>query len=227
MNYTKIYESFILDRQGKPAPDGYAELHHILPRSLGGSNKSENLIKLTSGDHLFAHLLLAKIFGGKMWCALNLMVICGKYKGRTSRLFYDTVRRRHSESISGNKNPFFGKVHTESARGRIAAKRATQVISVESRKKQADAMRGRKQSPDHILKRKIAQQGKPFTAERRQKISDAAKQLMWITDGLHNARVRRGEIPDGWSRGISKNGCFLSKDQKESILVNHISTINL
>jgi hypothetical protein len=75
MNYENIYARFIADRRAKEAVAvlGYYETHHIVPRSFGGSNEPDNLIRLTAEDHFFAHLLLARIYGGVMWSALFLM----------------------------------------------------------------------------------------------------------------------------------------------------------
>jgi hypothetical protein len=39
----------------------YYEKHHIIPRSLGGSNKKENLVLLTAKEHFICHLLLTKM----------------------------------------------------------------------------------------------------------------------------------------------------------------------
>ena len=36
-------------------------IHHIAPRCIGGSDTETNLVKLTIREHLFAHLLLAKM----------------------------------------------------------------------------------------------------------------------------------------------------------------------
>jgi hypothetical protein len=44
----------------------YIEEHHIIPKSMGGNNNSNNLIKLTSREHFIAHLMLWKCYGGKM-----------------------------------------------------------------------------------------------------------------------------------------------------------------
>ena len=74
MNYARIYADLIRDRMGKqPESPQYFENHHIKPRSLGGGNEKENMIRLTPEDHLFAHLLLAKIHGGRLWSAVFLM----------------------------------------------------------------------------------------------------------------------------------------------------------
>jgi hypothetical protein len=112
MNYKRIYDQFIEDRLNKqPNKPDYFEVHHILPRSLGGSNDPSNLIRLTAEDHLFAHLLLAKIHGGKMWIAVQAMCCLvnenrkklGKVFGR--RRMYGFVRRSlvkyYREVLSG------------------------------------------------------------------------------------------------------------------------------
>lgn len=77
MNYQKIYDDFIASRRaiesGLIASEGRLEYHHIVPRSLGGSDDSDNMIALSHRDHYFAHCCLAKIHGGVMWLALEMM----------------------------------------------------------------------------------------------------------------------------------------------------------
>jgi hypothetical protein len=51
MNYEKIYNSLVEHRKLTP-PQGYCETHHILPKSLGGADSPENLVKLTAREHL-------------------------------------------------------------------------------------------------------------------------------------------------------------------------------
>lgn len=64
MNYLKAYFSIIRNRKNNPLnPEKvYLESHHIIPRSLGGSNKKSNLVNLTAREHFICHLLLVKIF---------------------------------------------------------------------------------------------------------------------------------------------------------------------
>jgi hypothetical protein len=94
VDYKRIYMDFIADRRLKEAGlAGYTENHHILPKSLGGGNEASNLIRLTAGDHYFAHLLLAKIHGGNQWRAVEALV---DMKGSTrSRVVY--AKRRWVE----------------------------------------------------------------------------------------------------------------------------------
>lgn len=60
MNYQAAYNRLISYRQEHPA-QGYTERHHILMRSIGGSNDPTNLVVLTGREHWIAHLLLYKI----------------------------------------------------------------------------------------------------------------------------------------------------------------------
>lgn len=77
MNYERVYERFVADRRskeaGRIASGDYLERHHIRPRAQGGSNAPGNIISLSPEDHFFAHLLLAKAFGGKFWWPLMMM----------------------------------------------------------------------------------------------------------------------------------------------------------
>jgi len=61
-------------------PSGYVEKHHIIPRSLGGIDDADNIVKLTAREHFVCHLLLTKMFSrdkyktAKMvraWCGMS------------------------------------------------------------------------------------------------------------------------------------------------------------
>jgi hypothetical protein len=60
MNYQRIYDNLISYRQNNPAT-GYTENHHIVMKSMGGSDDPSNLVVLTGREHWIAHLLLYKI----------------------------------------------------------------------------------------------------------------------------------------------------------------------
>lgn len=97
MDYARIYNEFIDDRRSKPAPEGYSEVHHILPRSMGGGNDPDNLIRLSPEDHYFAHLLLAKAHGGTQWASVVMMGMSRKDGARRwvrQRFMYGAARRR-------------------------------------------------------------------------------------------------------------------------------------
>lgn len=126
MNYERIYSAFILDRRAKENTlcGQYTEKHHILPRALGGGDEPENIIRLTPEDHFFAHLLLAKIHGGKMW--YGLMAMCADRYGkreskgylRRRRKAYAKVRAEYGAAV--REQVAAGEHHTSSLEWREA-----------------------------------------------------------------------------------------------------------
>ena len=66
MNYNKLYQRFIESKKSRPLikESGY-DLHHIIPKSLGGKDHKSNLVKLTYREHYVAHRILVKMYKGK------------------------------------------------------------------------------------------------------------------------------------------------------------------
>ena len=115
--YTKWYFSIISCAKNgfRNKKDGKYESHHIVPKSFGGSNRKENLVLLTCKEHFICHLLLVRMLDDKrnkmkMVKAIVRMSGCGKYK-LTSRT-YQNIGILHSESMSGENNPRYGKPGT-------------------------------------------------------------------------------------------------------------------
>lgn len=61
--YLRWYESIIANAKTKHYE--FTECHHILPRSMGGSDDQSNLIELSPREHFICHLLLAKCTTGE------------------------------------------------------------------------------------------------------------------------------------------------------------------
>ena len=76
--YTTWYERIISNRKSYPLVGCYTEIHHIVPRSLGGSNDLTNLVALSAREHYLCHKLLTKMTTGdnnrKMWWAYHRMI---------------------------------------------------------------------------------------------------------------------------------------------------------
>lgn len=106
MNYRKIYND-IIERRKYDIPNGYIERHHIIPRSLGGNDDSDNIVRLTAREHFICHYLLIKMQTPdtleyyKMVNAFMLMKVQSTYQNRyiNSRL-YETLRKHHSKAMS-------------------------------------------------------------------------------------------------------------------------------
>lgn len=119
MNYQKHYSRLIELRKKNPTESDYYEKHHIVPKSLGGSDFPENIVKLTAREHFVSHLLLAKIHGGSMWAALAYMSR-GNVKSaqgvKIGARLYASIRARdiawRKDRYLGDGNPFYGKTFT-------------------------------------------------------------------------------------------------------------------
>lgn len=60
--YTKWYMQIIATAQSKIyADEVYIEKHHIIPKSLGGSDDNSNIVRLPLREHFICHLLLPKM----------------------------------------------------------------------------------------------------------------------------------------------------------------------
>ena len=120
MNYHRIYNDLIIKRQAIE-PCGYVEKHHIVPKSLGGSNDASNLVKLTAREHFIAHLLLSKMYpeGSAQWVKMQKALIrmfcesCIQERYSPSK-WYSYAKERCSMaahmSQSGKGNSQYGKI---------------------------------------------------------------------------------------------------------------------
>lgn len=156
MNYALAYSKLIAHAKQRVCVNGYVERHHILPKALGGTDDSSNLVALTAREHFVAHVLLAKIHGGSMWHAVTIM---SKDNRINSRLF-EMARKKLSEHMIGNKNTL----------GRKASDEERLKMSI-SRKGKS----GRKQSLETIEKIRQANVGKVLSESTKQKLSIAQK----------------------------------------------------
>jgi hypothetical protein len=136
--YSKCYYNIIEHRKNNPF-DGYVERHHIVPKSLGGSNKKENIVALTAREHFICHRLLIKMTTGRDKMKMSYAVRClinqenayqQRYKisSRTYATIISTTRNSISKYQTGENNPYYGKTHSEEVRTKMRAKRALQIM---------------------------------------------------------------------------------------------------
>jgi hypothetical protein len=151
--YTKFIESL-----KSQVIAGYCEKHHIVPRSLGGSDAKDNLIALTSRQHFVAHWMLWKAYGGTMGRAFFMMSNFGKY-GKVNSRTYAMAREDYSEQV---KKQMFIKPNTY-------------VATEETREKMRQAKIGKKLSSEHKEKVRLASIGRKTSEETKRKISEAKR----------------------------------------------------
>ena len=60
--YKALYDRFIETRSNRVLDNCNIEVHHIIPKCMGGSDEEENLIPLTPREHFLAHLFLNRAY---------------------------------------------------------------------------------------------------------------------------------------------------------------------
>lgn len=175
--------------------DVYVEKHHIIPRSLNGNNKKENLVKLTAREHFICHLLLTKMVRGnaqrKMIYAFTCMTRSNNNQLRyiNSRL-YNAVRKRRTVSEETKKKiseKHIGMKQSASTiekrvshlRGKQSPVKGKQTQTFESKSKIAEAQRNllSKLTPEERMQRMKNSCSSPesWTQERKDKIGAAVR----------------------------------------------------
>ena len=103
--YSKCYYSIVARAKSRTIDSNiYTEKHHIIPKSCGGSNLKDNLVKLTAREHFVCHLLLPKMLTGSfrhkmvhaLWRMCNSLNAGYKINART----YKSGKEQHSWVMS-------------------------------------------------------------------------------------------------------------------------------
>ena len=173
MDYQKIYDDLINSARLRPNHkwlNGYTEQHHIVPKSMGGTNDSCNLVRLTAREHFIAHWLLWRIHRtSKMAYAFKRMCT-GHEQGRryVPSRGYIVARKAVVEALTG-RSPSVATLLKRSIalKGRKLLPRSLETrlkiskklsgrkigpMSEEQKVKLSKAMKGRKQTPEHRAK---------------------------------------------------------------------------
>jgi|688.fasta_scaffold749808_1 hypothetical protein len=168
--YTKLYYK-ITSNAKQRITEGYTELHHIIPQSMGGSNNKENLVHLTAREHFICHWLLIKMTEGedrsKMLYALNGMKAENRYQQRyhtkiTARV-YEKYRIEHAEN------------HSKRMKGRKAWNKGVPQTEEHKEKNRQAALQRAPKSEETIAKWKESRAGYIASEETKQKQSLALK----------------------------------------------------
>jgi len=150
MNYHKIYDQLIARCKDRGDIDGYKEIHHIIPKSMGGHKTDpNNLVVLTAREHFIAHFLLAKIHGGTQWYAIQRMR--GNDGFYINSRLYEVARREIAKDL---KRRMSGVPKTDEQRAKMSA-----------------AAIGKKKSPEAVEKTRKALTGRKATAQQLTSLS--------------------------------------------------------
>ena len=96
-DFKQLYDDLINEAKkrglDKSEIDEYTEFHHIVPRCIGGSDDSENIVILTVKEHLLAHICLHKLYPDNQGLLLTISMMV------PSRLTWNVITEEEIDEI--------------------------------------------------------------------------------------------------------------------------------
>lgn len=175
MNYENIYNNLIISRKKlnrSKKDEIYYEWHHIIPKSLGGTNTKENLVLLTAREHFIAHMLLPEMYDGVEKC---------KMSSALWKMAHTTVTNKN-RVISARQYEYIKKIYVNSIKGKTVEERYGNEIGALVRKFSCERRKGKKHSEQTKRKISLAQKGLKRTisaeaTEKRKKIVEVRRKI--------------------------------------------------
>lgn len=194
------YEEFInniLNTRGRfSCGEEYHERHHIVPKCMGGSNDTENLIDLFAREHFEAHRLLALENPDNEGLAFAWGCMAWRHNERNDKVnispeeyeeakiaVAEAARKIAKERLMyPENNPMYGKHHSDETKEKIRkmskgrpSPNKGKNLPEDQKKRLSDLAKTRKHSEE--TKRKISEANKKRTvsADTRKKLSDSRK----------------------------------------------------
>jgi hypothetical protein len=141
----------------------YTEKHHIIPKSMNGLDKKDNIVYMSAADHFKCHQLLINMTEGKshgkMWNSLWRMM--NKQSKNQLRNYeftpeeYELARIKHaathSTNMLGKNNPFYNQKHS---------KNSIEKMSLAKKGKSYEEIFGEEYAKEMREKRRIEQLGR-------------------------------------------------------------------
>ena len=181
--YYTWYKNIINSAQSRAEISGiYYEVHHVIPKCLGGNDLPKNLTKLTAREHFICHWLLTKCVNKHkqkinfaLWNMMNLE------NDRQQR--YKITSRKYQllkENLTETFKTFLGKKHTAESRKKMSETRkkliANGAIKVNENKEKyktiAQKRKGQKHSDETKAKIGKAHKGKTISEEQKLALSE-------------------------------------------------------
>lgn len=219
--YAIWYELIISRAQLRTLPENtYTEKHHIIPRSIGGSNKKSNLAILTAREHFICHRLLTRFLKGqakmKMSFATWIMLTNNnphqkRYKV-TSRIYEfikqemvavqktDEYRKKISDGLknSPNKKPPWNKGKTG-----IYSEETKEKIRLGASKPRSPETKAQAAAKSLATKEKNGTLRKPGmwspSLEARKKLSESLKGKVPVNKGKKMSKEDVAKMKESWT----------------------------
>lgn len=124
MNYQRTYDNLIETRRHRVLEkEVYYENHHVVMKSMGGTNEPRNLVKLTAREHFLAHWLLWRIHGNRQ-TAYAFNAFTGLFAGKN----FENRPKITSSRGYAEAREAYSKLHSERMTGVLNSNRSKIVI---------------------------------------------------------------------------------------------------
>lgn len=211
MDYKKHYDKLMEFRLNNPPQNVYTELHHIIPKCMGGSDEKDNLVRLTAREHYLAHALLFKHYKtSKLAHAWFCML---RFDRNQERFFtarqYEMARKAHSNTLKitmkGEGNSFYGKTHSEE----------TKTLLSERNK---EWHKHNKKAEDIIENWVDKVASKPASEKQKQVVSDLGKNKITLKNIITGECVRVDKsLKTDYDSNIWKNPAAIHQKREKCI----------
>lgn len=180
--YTKWHDALVQKIRDEGNDRQYNEIHHILPRCLGGSDLPDNLLRVTHKEHFILHLLLTKIYPDcdRLWFAYAAM--CGGSNGLTPR---PRANSRHFDNL--RRYTFTKYQEGKIAYHHITSKKVVWLLPLDV-------------IPDYLVR------GMPSELIQLNSLKRKGAKSYYHPVTFHQIKIYKDddrEIPDGYIEGIS------------------------
>lgn len=166
--YYQIINSALNDHRVKLSKSSlnyiYYESHHIIPKSLNGNNKKENLVLLTPREHFICHWLLTK------------MVYIKKDKEKMLNAFSGMFNWKEKRNLSSKQYQILRLVSSK----RFSSEEANRKRSI-ALKGRVSPNKGKTLSKEHVEKMRVSLTGKRKKSYNQTKPHRSARKC---TDGI-------------------------------------------
>ena len=213
--YNKLIDKCIqMESEGYPN-DMYTEVHHILPKCMGGTNKKNNLVRMPVRYHIFAHIFLMKAFpnNNKLSYAAKCMTTVSNehtvirndvVKSSISIRLLSEIKEEGSKYMRGSLSPNYGIVRSDETKRKMSESKLGEKhplfgkkLSEETRIKMSNSHKGEN---NHFYGKHHSSESKRKISENRKGIypnSETREKLSKSRMGRKNPKARKIQSPEG------------------------------